>query len=196
MNRVDIFGIFFFFQKGFILRLPSTREQLFGFNVPGHWLVWVCVVVFAAFKCVYDSTMVYASLCTNNATFTHAQGSDWTCWSQELALWLKAIVEYSKPFFSEIHFVFLNFSVKLNLQALEDSNFDELKCVLFLGIKIMWSIYFLFCRPNYAQLLLFTLELQHKKVGYFQNLLYSMNWKSKMINRVYVSQKKKKKWNA
>ena len=46
------------------------------------WLLraWplACACAFAAFTCVYDTAMVYASLRANNATYAHAQGSDRT----------------------------------------------------------------------------------------------------------------------
>ena len=49
------------------LDILQRESNFFAFYVPGH----CCACAFAAFTCVYDSIMVYASLRANNATYTH-----------------------------------------------------------------------------------------------------------------------------
>ena len=74
--------------KSTILRLPLTTEWLFGFNVPGHFLVRErflhCMPV--RWRDGYSRASR-----ANNATCVHAQGSDQTRWSQKVTPFLKVI---------------------------------------------------------------------------------------------------------
>ena len=52
-----------------ILRLPSTREQLFGFNVPGHCLVRACLLYCMRVQLCNGYTQAYAQIMQH--THTH-----------------------------------------------------------------------------------------------------------------------------
>ena len=58
-----------------IVRLPSTKKQLFDFNAPGHWLEHVLRLHYMHVQLHNGYTQ---TLHANNATYAHVQGSDRT----------------------------------------------------------------------------------------------------------------------